>query len=1152
MKGGIILAEKAINLGELAIAVALKTAALEQGLNEVKKQLNKHTKDVQSTGKGYDALAVTAGIAFFKVSSAIKSGIDAYNSFQASMLGLRSIVDGTGNSFDKAQRFIEEFTNDGLVPAGDAATALKNLLSRGFGMEEASQILNRLKDSAAFGRQASLSLGEAIRGATEGLKNENSVLVDNAGVTKNVSKMWEDYAKSINKSTNDLSLAEKRQAELNGIMQETSNQVGDAAKLSNELAGSQARAAAESLKFKQALGSAMAPSINAITSSITQLLSLLTQFISMNPGVSGALIAMMATLAGLITVIASITAALKVLKPAIMGVTAAMAANPVLLAVMAALALTVGAITLITNKMQQAKKAQEDYNASIEKYNKIKSDGVTANEAPAIEEETNALRGLISERDRLTSSMDKFMQEQEKINTGTMQWTEAMGNRSQILYELEQGIKKNDASLKGLNVTYDEAKERVSVYSQKLEELKRAQELLSLSEIQSQSQSIAQKRVAVLETENLITTYKKAEVGSRDWQEAQEKLAEKFPQFSSASGIAIEAIEALVKAENDGVKNEWTMLQQKIEIAKQEVQLQIAKKEAILETMATSRAQMDLEDSADSYHKHFATDLINRGKAELDQQKQALAALNTLGKTSIDKIQGVKPVSSYSGNTGSSSNNAYTEALRLYEHRKYLQQLTLEDETNILELILSKYAKTADEKMAIEEKIFSVKQSIIDRDKTAQEKSIEDAEKAAKSYEDAMQRKTRASLNYIEDKKTIGELTLEEEVAIYDSLLTEHKAYIDQVINNEQLASDVKQSILDQEADSVRDIENKKYNIRKEYADKERQESIEAVNKTSEQVLTALRNKYEKEKELQEKALDDEVKALDKWKDESLKRIESVYDSKINLIEETSKAQEKALQAEIDAIDEQVKQRDRATIDTEQLDKIKNLQQKIAYEHDEFNKAELQKQLNNLIKEREERLYKEQLEDKKDSLKKQIDVIKENADEQKKLLEEKKQREIDALTTVYANQKVILEQSLADVNTFYANKLSAANLAAEQEVLLTKGTQATILDLLQNYYPNFYELAGQTLGEKLVDGFQSRVMEIQNIIASLVEQVNSAKAAAVSAASSILAPKETTSSTAGATTVQQTNNFYATIPSPSEVARRVAGVSRDLATQLGG
>jgi hypothetical protein len=1146
------MAEKAINLGELAIAVALKTAALEQGLNEVKKQLNKHTKDVQSAGKGYDALAVVAGVAFYKVASAIKQGVDAYNQYQASMTGLKSVAEGTGNSFQKSQKFIQEFTSDGLVPASDAAASLKNLLARGFGFDQASDIMNRLKDSAAFARQGTLSLGQAIEGATSGLKNSQSQMVDNAGVTRNLSLMWEDYAKTIGKTSGALTESEKAQAEYVGIMEATKMQVGDAAKLANEFAGSQARASAESLKLKEALGGAVVPILNTVISILTPILQMLTKFISTNPAVSGAIIAMVSSLALGVTALMSLNAALKILKPAITGVTAAMAANPILLAVMAGLALTVGAVTLVTSKLEQAKKVQDEYNTSIENYNKIKSEGVTVNNVVAVQEEAQALRELINERERLNASMDKFMQEYEQINNGTLEWTEEMGNRSHILYELEQGIKKNDASLKGLNVTYDEAKERVSVYSQKLEELKRAQELLSLGEIQTQSQTIAQKRVAIMETENLIATYKKAEVGSRDWQEAQEKLAEKFPQFSSASGIAIEAIEALVNAENNGVKNEWNALQQKIEIAKQEVQLQIAKKEAILETMSTSRAQMDLEDSADSYHKHFATELINRGKTELDQQKQALAALDQLGKTSIDKIQGVKPVSSYTGNSGSgsSSNSAYNEALKLYEHRKYLQQLTMEDEVNSLETILAYYAKTSDEKMAIEEKIFSVKQSINDRDKAAQEKSIEDAENVAKAYEDAMQRKTRASLNYIEDKKTMGELTLEEEVAMYDSLLTEHKAYIDQVINDEQLASDVKQGILDQEADTVRDIENKKYNIRKEYADKERQEAVDAVNKTSERILAALRNKYESEKALKEKSLNDDIKALDKWKDESLKRIESVYDSKINLIEETSKAQEKALQREIDAIDEQSKQRDRTTIDTEQLDKIKNLQQKIAYEHDEFNKVELQKQLDNLIKERGDRLYKEQLEDKKDSLKKQIDAIKENADEQKKLLEEKKQSEIDAQISIYNSSKVLLEQSLVDVNTFYTNKLSAANLAAEQEVLLMNGTQATILDLLQNYYPNLYEVAGQTLGEKLVDGFQSRVMEIQSIISSLIDQVNSAKAAAVSAASSVLTPTTTSEnalSSSGAT-VNQTNIFNIPVESPAEVARRIAQTGRQMAT----
>ena len=135
-------------------------------------------------------------------------------------MGLQSIVEGTGNSFAKAQAFIEAYTKDGLVPAADAATALKNLLSRGYTQTQAEDVMRRLKDSAAFGRQATLSLGDAVRSATEGLKNENSILVDNAGVTKNVSVMWKEYAETLGKSVNELTTAEKIQAEYNGIMKE--------------------------------------------------------------------------------------------------------------------------------------------------------------------------------------------------------------------------------------------------------------------------------------------------------------------------------------------------------------------------------------------------------------------------------------------------------------------------------------------------------------------------------------------------------------------------------------------------------------------------------------------------------------------------------------------------------------------------------------------------------------------------------------------------------------------------------------------------------------------------------------------------------------------------------------------------------------------
>jgi hypothetical protein len=140
------------------------------------------------------------------------------------------------------------------MTVADAATSLKNLLAAGFSLDQAVTLINRFKDSAAFGRQAALGFGESIRGATEGIKNGNSILVDNAGVTKNLSMMLEEAGFSAQDLMRASSDAGVRQAIFNGILRETVAQSGDAAKLTQTYAGAQARAAATAETMKQSIG----------------------------------------------------------------------------------------------------------------------------------------------------------------------------------------------------------------------------------------------------------------------------------------------------------------------------------------------------------------------------------------------------------------------------------------------------------------------------------------------------------------------------------------------------------------------------------------------------------------------------------------------------------------------------------------------------------------------------------------------------------------------------------------------------------------------------------------------------------------------------------------------------------------------------------
>ncbi len=254
---------------------------LELNDKNYNKQLNSNLKGTESafssTMKKVGGFILGA-FAAKQVASFTKTCIDSASKVQSAFTGLNSIVQGTGNSFSQAQKFVEEYTKDGLVSIEETATAYKNLLARGYDTSQIEDVMTRLKDSAAFGRQASYDLGEAVVSATEGLKNENSILVDNAGVTKNVAKMWEEWAAAHNTTTSAMTQAQKIEAEYNGIMQETKFQIGDASAYTKTFGGQ-----IQQLKFNfnqmtVAIGKVVAPLaqlfipiINSAISAVTKL-----------------------------------------------------------------------------------------------------------------------------------------------------------------------------------------------------------------------------------------------------------------------------------------------------------------------------------------------------------------------------------------------------------------------------------------------------------------------------------------------------------------------------------------------------------------------------------------------------------------------------------------------------------------------------------------------------------------------------------------------------------------------------------------------------------------------------------------------------------------------------------------------------------------
>lgn len=277
------------------------SADVKNSIKQVSDFAKQHKEAIQ-------AVAVGTGAALAGLALEVKKATKEYVEFKNAMIGLRSIAEGTGQDLEKTTKAAQDLAADGLMSIADAATGLKNLLLAGFGLDEAIILMERFKDSAAFGRQGALSFGQAIVSATEGIKNGNSILVDNAGVTKNLSVMLQEAGYSARDLMHAADDAGVRMAIFNGIIRETRHQVGDAAKLAAELGGAQSRVEESTKRLHRAIGAAVEGPIRSYLTALDKILNKTAQWIEDNQeltsgivfGLGGVLAAILSLSTGLL------------------------------------------------------------------------------------------------------------------------------------------------------------------------------------------------------------------------------------------------------------------------------------------------------------------------------------------------------------------------------------------------------------------------------------------------------------------------------------------------------------------------------------------------------------------------------------------------------------------------------------------------------------------------------------------------------------------------------------------------------------------------------------------------------------------------------------------------------------------------------------
>ena len=335
----------------------------------------------------------------------------------------------------------------------------------------------------------------------------------------------------------------------------------------------------------------------------------------------------------------------------------------------------------------------------------------------------------------------------------------------------------------------------------------------------------------------------------------------------------------------------------------------------------------------------------------------------------------------------------------------------------------------------------------------------------------------------------------------------EHRRHMNEITFEEELAQlEALRQKHQLNAEEIMDWEEKVYDLQQEI----RERDAESLDQLSDSVIDALENRYQAMLDVELDRLEASREAWQTWRDDSVRAVED----------------------QIAALDQLAAAQDREKQDAQELRKIEKLRQQIAYEQDDYNRAKLQQQLDQAMESREERLARLALEDQKEALRAQIEEIEQAADSQLSALD----REQEA------------------VEAAYEERMQEAALRAEAEKLILGQSQDELLSLLEQYAPD-YDALGQTLGEKLLDGFARGAGDVaawfEDFGARLAQAQADMAALAQSAADTFYQEREAAQTQAAApVTVNQTVEFNQPVETPSQVARRMEEVNEALARML--
>lgn len=966
----------ATDIGSIRAKIELDTTEYRQSVEKAKRQTeelgdgaDKAKRKFEGLESALTAIASSAALGGFK--QMISSVIDESNRLYNAMQGLIEVSKALGQDVDEVTRAAQDLAAKGFMSVAEASQALKTTLAMGLGLEESIKLINAMADAAAYNRQAHYSWGEAIVVSIEGIKNQNSVMTDAVGVTKNLSVMYDEYAKSIGKTAATLSDAEKVQAAYNGFLKESEIFAGNAQVALEGYVGTAAKFDQQMQMAKATIGDGLKPVLQEVMNVLTPLIVDFTKWASENKEVIAGLTAAGVTVTGLIAILTTATVVVRGLTVAFTALNASLGPIGIALSVVG-----LGAAALLAYKSA--------------------SDVVTESTL----EQVQAQRDQIAELDNLIARFDTLKDKPNKT-------AEEMAELRDVQNEL---VKINPTLADG----YDEVGNAMINASDKAKELSESMK----QQLYYQAQSAYY---------DALTNIEKAQMKLND---LNDELADKQAHIRSNEEGILAIKEEIAKVESDSsIPNR----EQLLELLKQEKEgLELTNSE-----LATSAHELAKKVTEQRNYVDRLNDALNVWKDINREIRNATIGTQTSEYLANEKLESMRrereresqsktvakttTAKSSSSTVGRSTSNAsrqkppheladelYRQELKVLDFKRYMNQLSEQEEIAALKRMLSRYGKYADIRMDIEIRIRRLERQLAEEaERMAKEK--------AKSEEERIRNAFEFSRQWISDEEMRMKRAGESEDSIAKMKIESWTRVRNRYAENTEYYRQADRALYDAQMDLLR------------LQTKAREDAIKRLS-------DALRDQERAIKDY----LNDTISSLREQERNELDSIERRKQAELDAIDERKRAIEKYYDDQISALEEQERQDNRKEIEAEI--------EKYRYATSKEGKAKLRE------------------------LEKQLQKM--NIEDQKRSLQEQKRNELNTLEdrrrtiqTYYDTLKQATQshyQSLIAAFQTYSNDISnIENIHQDGRLSKFLSTNSTILAELRKFVDEYNRIVSQ-------------------------------------------------------------------------------------------